>query len=292
MRSPARRARDLPLDEQRRRQPCAGRRVQPVEDRDEDRRTSRSRARSTTRSSAPRASTTTWPAPAGARTTSTRSTTSTSTSTAARSRPQNNINFAYFNNAALNKAMDAAANLSGAARAKAYQKLDYQIMKKYAPWVPYAIVNERVLRRRRGCRTASTRRTSGSRTSTHWRSASAPTTQESGTGGAPSGASPAANPAYFHASIERKETGTVDMAVPDQADLLGDLPVPRRDDHHLRDLLRDPGRSGAARLRPGVHAGRTSPASATSCIWTSRSGSSTSGSSGTSSATRTSAARS
>ena len=37
--------------------------------------------------------------------------------------------------------MDAAANLTGAARAKAYQKLDFQIMQKYAPWVPYAIVN-------------------------------------------------------------------------------------------------------------------------------------------------------
>jgi len=37
--------------------------------------------------------------------------------------------------------MDAAANLTGAARAKAYQKLDYNIMKNYAPWVPYSIVN-------------------------------------------------------------------------------------------------------------------------------------------------------
>jgi peptide/nickel transport system substrate-binding protein len=53
----------------------------------------------------------------------------------------NNVNFAYANIPALNKAMDAAANLSGAARAKAYQKLDYQIMKQYAPWVPYAIIN-------------------------------------------------------------------------------------------------------------------------------------------------------
>ncbi len=53
----------------------------------------------------------------------------------------NNVNFAYVNIPALNKAMDAAANLTGAARAKAYQKLDYQIMKQYAPWVPYSIVN-------------------------------------------------------------------------------------------------------------------------------------------------------
>jgi len=54
---------------------------------------------------------------------------------------QNNVNFAYLNNAKLNRLMDAAANLTGAARAKAYQKLDYDIMKNYAPWVPYAIVN-------------------------------------------------------------------------------------------------------------------------------------------------------
>jgi peptide/nickel transport system substrate-binding protein len=54
---------------------------------------------------------------------------------------QNNVNFAYMNNASLDKLMDSAANLTGAARAKAYQKLDYTIMKNYAPWVPYSIVN-------------------------------------------------------------------------------------------------------------------------------------------------------
>ena len=54
---------------------------------------------------------------------------------------QNNLNFAYLNNAKLNKAMDAAANLTGTARTKSYQTLDYQIMKNYAPWVPYAIKN-------------------------------------------------------------------------------------------------------------------------------------------------------
>jgi len=53
----------------------------------------------------------------------------------------NNVNFAYVNIPALNKSMDSAANQTGAARAKAYQKLDYQIMQKYAPWVPYAIIN-------------------------------------------------------------------------------------------------------------------------------------------------------
>jgi peptide/nickel transport system substrate-binding protein len=54
---------------------------------------------------------------------------------------QNNVNFSYLNSPTLNKLMDAAANLSGAARAKAYQKLDYTIMKNYAPWVPYSIIN-------------------------------------------------------------------------------------------------------------------------------------------------------
>jgi peptide/nickel transport system substrate-binding protein len=54
---------------------------------------------------------------------------------------QNNVNFSYANIPAMNKAMDAAANLTGAARAAAYQKLDYQIMKQWAPWVPYAIIN-------------------------------------------------------------------------------------------------------------------------------------------------------
>lgn len=53
----------------------------------------------------------------------------------------NNVNFAYLKSAKLDKMMDAAANLTGSARAKAYQKLDYTIMKDYAPWVPYAIVN-------------------------------------------------------------------------------------------------------------------------------------------------------
>jgi peptide/nickel transport system substrate-binding protein len=53
----------------------------------------------------------------------------------------NNVNFAYMNSASLNKLMDAAANLTGSARAAAYQKLDYTIMKDYAPWVPYTIIN-------------------------------------------------------------------------------------------------------------------------------------------------------
>jgi peptide/nickel transport system substrate-binding protein len=54
---------------------------------------------------------------------------------------QNNVNFSYLNSPSLNRAMSAAANLTGSARAKAYAKLDYTIMKNYAPWVPYGIVN-------------------------------------------------------------------------------------------------------------------------------------------------------
>ena len=54
---------------------------------------------------------------------------------------QNNVDYSYLNSKKLNSMMDAAANLSGAARTKAYQKLDYTIMKNYAPWVPYSIIN-------------------------------------------------------------------------------------------------------------------------------------------------------
>jgi peptide/nickel transport system substrate-binding protein len=54
---------------------------------------------------------------------------------------QNNTDYSYLNSPKLNAQMDAAANLSGAARTKAYQKLDYTIMKDYAPWVPYSIIN-------------------------------------------------------------------------------------------------------------------------------------------------------
>jgi ABC-type transport system substrate-binding protein len=51
----------------------------------------------------------------------------------------NNNNYAYFNNAAFNKGLDAAAAKSGAARAAAYAKLDQDLMTKYAPVVPYLI---------------------------------------------------------------------------------------------------------------------------------------------------------
>ena len=51
----------------------------------------------------------------------------------------------YLNAPALNKAMDAAASLSGKTRANAYAKLDLQVMRDYAPWVPYEIDNFRTL---------------------------------------------------------------------------------------------------------------------------------------------------
>jgi ABC-type transport system substrate-binding protein len=51
----------------------------------------------------------------------------------------NNNNYTYFNNASFNKGLDNAASLSGTARAKAYAKLDQELMVKYAPVVPYLI---------------------------------------------------------------------------------------------------------------------------------------------------------
>jgi peptide/nickel transport system substrate-binding protein len=57
----------------------------------------------------------------------------------------NNPFYSYFNNASFNTQMDAAANLSGAARANAYAKLDQELMTKYAPVVPYLINNDHFL---------------------------------------------------------------------------------------------------------------------------------------------------
>lgn len=57
----------------------------------------------------------------------------------------NNPFYSYFNNASFNKQMDAAANLSGAARAKAYAGLDQELMVKYAPVVPYLIISNHFL---------------------------------------------------------------------------------------------------------------------------------------------------
>ena len=51
----------------------------------------------------------------------------------------NNNNYTYFNNASYDAELDHAASLSGEARATAYQKLDQELMVKYAPVVPYLI---------------------------------------------------------------------------------------------------------------------------------------------------------
>jgi peptide/nickel transport system substrate-binding protein len=55
----------------------------------------------------------------------------------------NNTNMSYLSAPKLNSQMDAAANLSGKARADAYAKLDLTVMRDYAPWVPYEIANDR-----------------------------------------------------------------------------------------------------------------------------------------------------
>jgi len=55
----------------------------------------------------------------------------------------NNNNLAYFNDASVNKALDAANKLSGDARYKAYGKLDVLITSKFAPWASYDNRNER-----------------------------------------------------------------------------------------------------------------------------------------------------
>jgi peptide/nickel transport system substrate-binding protein len=57
----------------------------------------------------------------------------------------NNPFYSYFNNASFNKQMDAASQLSGSARANAYAKLDQELMSKYAPVVPYLVVNDHFL---------------------------------------------------------------------------------------------------------------------------------------------------
>jgi peptide/nickel transport system substrate-binding protein len=58
---------------------------------------------------------------------------------------KNNANMSYLNAPKLDRAMDAAAALTGQARAKAYAALDKMIMTKYAPWVPYYVQTTRFL---------------------------------------------------------------------------------------------------------------------------------------------------
>ena len=57
--------------------------------------------------------------------------------------PKNNVNFSYFNDPAYNRKMDAAAQLSGDARAKTYEELDLDIAKNAAPLALYMNDNVR-----------------------------------------------------------------------------------------------------------------------------------------------------
>jgi peptide/nickel transport system substrate-binding protein len=56
----------------------------------------------------------------------------------------NNTDMSYLNAPKLNKQMDAAASLSGKARADAYAKLDLTVMRDYAPWMPFEVINDRL----------------------------------------------------------------------------------------------------------------------------------------------------
>ncbi|HEV2591351.1 MAG TPA: hypothetical protein VGU02_05595, partial [Gaiellaceae bacterium] len=55
----------------------------------------------------------------------------------------NNTDYTYLRAPKLERQMDAAASLTGKARANAYAKLDLTVMRDYAPWVPYEVINDR-----------------------------------------------------------------------------------------------------------------------------------------------------
>jgi ABC-type oligopeptide transport system substrate-binding subunit len=57
----------------------------------------------------------------------------------------NNVNVSYFNNAAMNRAMDRAYGLAGNARLNAYGDLDINLMKNFSPVAPYISTNARIL---------------------------------------------------------------------------------------------------------------------------------------------------
>ncbi|HSC91912.1 MAG TPA: ABC transporter substrate-binding protein [Gaiellaceae bacterium] len=58
-------------------------------------------------------------------------------------REANNNNTAYFNVPAVNRRLEAAAKLTGAARYRTYAQLDVDISKQYAPWASYSYANNR-----------------------------------------------------------------------------------------------------------------------------------------------------
>jgi peptide/nickel transport system substrate-binding protein len=53
----------------------------------------------------------------------------------------NNNDLSYFNNKTFNRRLDAANTLAGAARNRAFGRLDQWVMKKYAPWAPISNSN-------------------------------------------------------------------------------------------------------------------------------------------------------
>jgi len=62
------------------------------------------------------------------------------------------VNLSYFNSPKWNTAMHAAATLSGAARYKAYAKLDHDLMAGPAPLAPYIDTQARIFMSKRvGC---------------------------------------------------------------------------------------------------------------------------------------------
>jgi ABC-type transport system substrate-binding protein len=70
------------------------------------------------------------------------------------SKPAGNDNYAYFDEPAYNQRMAAADRLSGAARLRAFSKLDADIMRNEAPWAPISEASKWLLVSRRvGCLT-------------------------------------------------------------------------------------------------------------------------------------------
>jgi len=53
----------------------------------------------------------------------------------------NNHNTSYFNNASVNKAIEAANRVGGKARLEAYNKLDVNVFKNFAPMAVYSLGN-------------------------------------------------------------------------------------------------------------------------------------------------------
>src|ERR1700694_3819064 len=53
-------------------------------------------------------------------------------------REANNTNIAYFNNPVYNARMERAAKLTGAARLRAYERLEHDLVTKEAPWAAWS----------------------------------------------------------------------------------------------------------------------------------------------------------